>query len=166
VQRPSIPATKAVLKAVRNGELEQVMAFVTADGDVHGTINKGLDTLLILAARHGQCAVMELLLAVGADVEQSNKVLHRPLHEAALWAPTVAGGGDGKKVCRKPFPTTRTKSPRIVSQPFRSKCITVHSGFCYIFSSLCQWLLFSRSCFFEEVAEKVQELLIFTFKSF
>ena len=49
------------------------------------------------AARHGQHLLVEALVAAGADLEQANKVGHRPIHEAALWTDSIPGGGSGNK---------------------------------------------------------------------
>lgn len=81
------PEYPTPLRLIQRNKLEQFISMVDSSPDSKAILNcvhsKSGDTPIIVASRHGHLDCMEFLIRRGVDIEQRNKDLKRPLHEAA-----------------------------------------------------------------------------------
>ena len=75
------------LRLIQNNKREEFISMVESSTESKATLNcvhsKSGDTPIIVASRHGHVDLMKFLICRGVDIEQRNKDLKRPLHEAA-----------------------------------------------------------------------------------
>ena len=75
------------LRLVQASKKEEFISVVDSNKDKRSILNcvhsKSGDTPIIVASRHGQLELIKFLIHQGVDIEQRNKDLKRPLHEAA-----------------------------------------------------------------------------------
>ena len=75
------------LRLVQANKKEKLISMVDSHKDKWSILNcvhsKSGDTPIIVASRHGQVELTKFLIQQGVDIEQCNKDLKRPLHEAA-----------------------------------------------------------------------------------
>ena len=75
------------LRLVQANRKEEFISMVNSHKDKHSILNcvhsKSGDTPIIVASRHGYLELIKFLIHQGVDIEQRNKDLKRPLHEAA-----------------------------------------------------------------------------------
>ncbi|KAL9960101.1 hypothetical protein ACROYT_G033507 [Oculina patagonica] len=75
------------LRLVQANKQEEFISMVNCDRDAETILNcvhsKSGDTPIIVASRHGHLNLIRFLIYRGVDIEQRNKDLKRPLHEAA-----------------------------------------------------------------------------------
>ena len=75
------------LRLVQANKKEQFINMVDSSKDKQSILNcahsKSGDTPIIVASRHGHLELIKFLIHQGVDIEQRNKDLKRPLHEAA-----------------------------------------------------------------------------------
>ena len=75
------------LRLVQANRSEEFISMVDSRKDKQSILNcahaRSGDTPIIVASRHGHVELIKFLLHQGVDIEQRNKDLKRPLHEAA-----------------------------------------------------------------------------------
>lgn len=75
------------LRLVQANRKEELIGMVDSHKDKQSILNcvhsKSGDTPIIVASRHGYLELIKFLINQGVDIEQRNKDLKRPLHEAA-----------------------------------------------------------------------------------
>ena len=75
------------LRLIQANKQDEFISMVNSTADGNAILNcvhsKSGDTPIIVASRHGHQDLMKFLIHRGVDIEQRNKDLKRPLHEAA-----------------------------------------------------------------------------------
>ena len=75
------------LRLVQTNNKEELISMVDSHEDKWSILNcvhsKSGDSPIIVASRHGHLELIKFLIQRGVDIEQRNKYLKRPLHEAA-----------------------------------------------------------------------------------
>lgn len=75
------------LRLIQANKQEEFISMVNSNTDGDVILNcvhlKSSDTPIIVASRHGHLDLMKFLIHLGVGIEQRNKDLKRPLHEAA-----------------------------------------------------------------------------------
>lgn len=75
------------LRLVQANKKKEFISMVDSHKDKRSILNcvhsKSGDTPIIVASRHGHVELLKFLIQQGVDIEQRNKDLKRPLHEAA-----------------------------------------------------------------------------------
>ena len=78
-------ADRALLQASKSGNLEQVNLAISDWGNVDAKGGKLMATPLHYATVHGHSAIVERLLAKGADVQSTDANGETPMHDAAAF---------------------------------------------------------------------------------
>lgn len=84
-------ADRALIEAAKTGNLEQVNLAISDWGDVDAKGGKLMATPLHYATVHGHMAIVERLLAKGADTELTDANGETPLHDAAAFGRVEVG---------------------------------------------------------------------------
>jgi ankyrin repeat protein len=108
--QPASQATKDLWRAAETGDVAGVKAALTAGADIEGidfSENKNGRRALNYAALNNQSAVIDVLLAAGANLESQNRTRFTPLHHAA-----EAGAIDAIKTLLKHGADKRAKMYR------------------------------------------------------